>query len=395
MPPDVDCPPMKLQLRSLSTICSRPIGYFCLLSAVALAYAPMALAAPQAAQSGKPSAAPHVDLRPKLVPGEVLVYQIQLQTITDTKPTGAISDPEGPSRLAVTWDATVKLEVLGELAQTPAAPPPPSPKPATGKSDGGGQAARRPASPATPAAAPVAAPPGAPLAAPLRIRTTYEHSAASVKSDSPDPQSDEIEARYAQLDGRAIEFTVGTDGHVSEVHGLDNVFENDQVRQAAEQWMLQVSSPALAPGGVAIGQSWNSAQPAVSMPLAEMVWRSNSTYLRNESCRPTDTSAAASKESCAVILTRQSVLPRKQLHDPTPDDYRRNGLHTAGTWTGSGESLSYVSLETHVAVSVTQDSSQKIDFTVTNAEGASIRYAGNIETHSRVELLPAEGDGPR
>jgi len=378
MTPDAECPQMKLHSRSLLTIRSRPVGYFCLLSALALVYAPLALAAPQSGP--KPSAAPHVDLRPKLVPGEVLVYQIQLQTITDTKPTGAVSDPEGPSRLAVTWDATVKLEVLGELAQTPTAPP--APKPATGKSDGG-QAARRP----TPAAAP--------LAAPLRIRTTYEHSAASVKSDSPDPQSDEIEARYAQLDGRAIEFTVGTDGHVSEVHGLDNVFENDQVRQAAEQWMLQVSSPALAPGGVAIGQSWNSAQPAVSMPLAEMVWRSNSTYLRNESCRPTDTSAAASKDSCAVILTRQSVLPRKQLHDPTPDDYRRNGLHTAGTWTGSGESLSYVSLETHVAVSVTQDSSQKIDFTVTNAEGASIRYAGNIETHSRVELLPQEGDGPR
>jgi len=389
MTPDAECPQMKLHSRSLLTIRSRPFGYFCLLSILALAYSPMALAAPQAAQSGKPSAAPHVDLRPKLVPGEVLVYQIQLQTITDTKPTGAVSDPQGPSRLAVTWDATVKLEVLGELAQPPAAPPPPAAKPATGKTDGG-QAARRSVS----QAASPAAQQGAPLAAPLRIRTTYEHSAASVKSDSPDPQSDEIEARYAQLDGRAIEFTIGTDGHVSEVHGLDNVFENDQVRQAAEQWMLQVSSPALAPGGVAIGQSWNSAQPAVSMPLAEMVWRSNSTYLRNESCRPTDTSAAA-KESCAVILTRQAVLPRKQLHDPTPDDYRRNGLHTAGTWTGSGESLSYVSLETHVAVSVTQDSLQQIDFTVTNAEGASIRYAGNIETHSRVELLPQESGGPR
>ena len=378
MPPDDGSPQMKLSSRSLLTIRSRPLGYLCLLLALAPMCSPMGLAAPQSV--AKSSAPPRVDLRPKLVPGEVLVYQIQLQTITDTKPTGAISDPQGPSRLAVTWDATVKLEVLGELAQTPAAPP--APKPAAGKVDAAEAATRLPSRP-----------PG-PVAAPLRIRTTYEHSAASVKSDSPDPQSDEIEERYAQLDGRAIEFTIGTDGHVSEVHGLENVFENDQVRQAAEQWMLQVSSPAMVPGGVAIGQSWNSAQPAVSMPLAEMVWRSNSTYLRNESCRPADTSAA-SKESCAVILTRQSVLPRKQLHDPTPDDYRRNGLHTAGTWTGSGESLSYVSLETHVAVSVTQDSSQQIDFTVTNAEGASIRYAGNIETHSRVELLPAEGGGPR
>lgn len=373
---------MKLHLHPLLTIPSRAIGYLRLPLALALAYSPMALAAPQ---SGPKRPAPqHVDLRPQLVPGEVLVYQIQLQTITNTKPTGAISDPQGPSRLAVTWDATVKLEVLGELADAPAVPP--APKPAAGKSDGV-PAARPPAS--------VAASAAAPLAAPLRIRTTYEHSAASVKSDSPDPQSDEIEKRYAQLEGQALEFTVGTDGHVSDVHGLDNVFENDQVRQAAEQWMLQVSAPAIAPGGVAIGQSWNSAQPAVSMPLAEMVWRSTSMYTRNESCRPADSGPTASNELCAVILTRQSVLPRKQLHDPTPDDYRRNGLHTAGTWTGSGESLSYVSLETHVAVSVTQDSSQQIDFTVTNAEGASIRYAGNIETHSRVELLPPDGGGPR
>jgi len=41
-------------------------------------------------------------------------------------------------------------------------------------------------------------------------------------------------------------------------------------------------------------------------------------------------------------------------------------------------------------VSVTQDSSQQIDFTVTNASGHSIRYAGTIETHSRVALLPPE-----
>lgn len=364
-------------MRSLVTIGSRPIGYVWPLLALAFAYSPLAVSAHQTGP--KHSAPAHMDLRPKLVPGEVLVYQIQLQTITDTKPTGAISDPQGPSRLAVTWDATVKLEVLGELAQqTPEVPPPP--KPSTGKSDGG-RGARPSSSLATP------------LAAPLRIRTTYEHSAASVKSDSLDPQADEIEEHYAQLDGRALEFTIGTDGHVSEVKGLENVFENDQVRQAAEQWMLQVSAPAM-PGGVIVGQSWNSAQPAVSMPLAEMIWRSTSTYLRNESCRPTDT-GPASKESCAVILTRQSVQPRKQLRDPTPDEYRRNGLHTSGTWTGSGESLSYVSLETHVAVSVTQDSLQRIDFKLTNAEGAAIRYAGNIETHSRVELLPPEGDGPR
>jgi hypothetical protein len=167
--------------------------------------------------------------------------------------------------------------------------------------------------------------------APIRIRTTYEHSAASVKSDSPDPQAEDTEQKYRRLEGQVIEFTIGSDEHVSDVQGLNNILDSDQIRQTAEQWMAQVSGPAMAPQAVAVGQSWNSEEPAASMPLADMIWRSNSTYLRDEPCRPAEPGAsAASKEICAVILTRQAVLPRKQLHDPTPDDYRRNGLHTSG-----------------------------------------------------------------
>lgn len=310
-----------------------------------------------------------VDLRPILSPGEVLRYQIQLQTVTDTKRTGAISDPQGPSRLAVTWDATVKLEILSVTN------PPNALSPAQ-KSGANKTAAAK-----------------SNAAVPLRIRTTYEHSAASVKSDSPDPQADDIEQSYKRLEGQVIEFTVGTDGHVSDVHGLESIFDDDQVRTAAEQWMTQVSGPAMGAPDVAVGQSWNSAQRATSMPLAGMIWRSNSTYLRNEPCRPTEPASVSSGELCAVVLTRQSVLPQKQLHDPTPGEYRRNGLRTSGRWSGSGESLSYLSLQAHSAVSVTQDSSQQMDFTVTNSSGESIRYAGTVETHSRVALLPPAGSG--
>lgn len=333
------------------SVCSparRPAFSFLVVSLCMLAFSLKPALWAQSRSKLPPS--PRIDLRPKLVPGQVLRYRIQLQTITDTKRSGAISDPQGPSRLAVTWDATIKLEVLG-VASTPGAEANPL--------------------------------------GPMRIRTIYEHSAASVKSDSPDPEGENIEQTYKRLEGQAVEFTVGTDGHVSDVRGLDGVIDDDRVRQAAEQWMEQVSGTAGAPQSVALGQTWNSAQPATSMPLAGMTWRSNSSYLRNEPCRPGDPNApAVPDELCAVILTRQSVLPQKQLRDPTPQDYRRNGLHTSGRWSGAGESLSYVSLRTHSAVSVTQDSAQQIDFTVTNASGNSIRYAGTIETHSRVELLP-------
>jgi hypothetical protein len=341
---------------------------FLLLSGWMLAHS--AGADSRAQSRSKTSPSPRVDLRPKLAAGQVLRYQVQLQTITDTKRGGAISDPQGPSRLAVTWDATIKLEVLGEAGSSAAGSP--APKSAAGKTSAVESNA---------------------AGAALRIRTTYEHSAASVKSDSPDPESENIEQTYKRLEGQAIEFTVGTDGHVSNVRGLDGVIDDDRVRQAAEQWMEQVSGTAGAPQAVALGQTWNSAQPATSMPLAGMIWRSNSSYLRNEPCRPADPNApAVPDELCAVILTRQAVLPRKQLRDPTPEDYRRNGLHTSGRWSGSGESLSYVSLRTHSAVSVTQDSAQQIDFTVTNSSGNSIHYAGAIETHSRVQLLPPDAN---
>lgn len=315
------------------------------------------------------SSAPRIDLRPRLVPGEVLRYQVQLQTITDTKRTGAISDPQGPSRLIVTWDATLKLEVLGEAlpgalfeADSSAA----GPKRSTlGRN-----------SPAVP----------------MRMRTTYERSTASVSSDSPDPTAEDIEQKYRRLEGQVIEFTVGVDGRVSDVRGLEGMIDDDQVRRAAEEWMEQVSGPAVAPQGVTLGQTWNSARPANSMPLAGVISRSNSSYLRNEPCRPAEPGADSSPEDlCAVILTRQSVLPQKRLRDPTPEDYRRNGLRTSGHWTGSGQSLSYISLRTHSAVSVTQDSAQQIDFTVTNTSGKSIHYGGTIETHSRVELLAPTG----
>ena len=355
-----------MRATSLRAARVRRAAYLCLLVAGAMLAHSADAGLRAQSQSKAPPSSPRIDLRPKLVPGEVLRYQVQLQTVTDTKRSGAVSDPQGPSRLAVTWDATLKLEVLG-VASPPAARSP-APKTSGGKAAG---------------------PESNAPAAPMRIRTTYEHSAVSVKSDSPDPQAEDIEQRYKRLEGQVIEFTVGTDGRVSDVRGLEGIIDDDQVRQAAEQWMAQVSGPAIAPQGVALGQSWNSAQPATSMPLAGMIWRSNSTYLRNEPCQPAEPTASASPgELCAVILTRQSVLPQKQLRDPTPEDYRRNGLRTSGRWSGSGESLSYVSLRTHSAVSVTQDSAQQIDFTVTNSSGRSIRYAGTIETHSRVALLP-------
>ena len=85
-------------------------------------------------------------------------------------------------------------------------------------------------------------------------------------------------------------------------------------------------------------------------PLANLLWRTSSGYLRDESCRlPGQTTSAAQDPTdaaaphatppgpiCAVILTSFDILRRGSASaDATPEDYRHNGLRTSGTWTVS------------------------------------------------------------
>ncbi len=93
-------------------------------------------------------------------------------------------------------------------------------------------------------------------------------------------------------------------------------------------------------------------------------------------------------ETCAVILTRYEITQPHPPRDATPEDYRKRGLRTAGRWTGSGESLSYVSLRTGWVVSVTQSGTEEMDLTVSTADGSSgVRYAGRVRSQSQVTLL--------
>ena len=168
---------------------------------IALLVTADARAVPQSQpQSQTKKAAPHIVLRPRLVSGEVMRYQIEFQTTSETTRGGIVRDAQA-SQLVVTWDALVRLEVMGEAAETGAAATPGSgPRAAVSARTG---ASPKPAS-----------------ARGIRLRTTYEKSVATVKSDTPDPEEENIEAAYAHLEGLSIVFTLGSDGHVSDVRGL-------------------------------------------------------------------------------------------------------------------------------------------------------------------------------
>ena len=283
------------------------------------------------------------NLRPKLIPGEVMRYQVEFQTTSDTKRGGAVQDPEGPSHLAIIWDATVRIEVLGGSGVVP-------------------------------------------------LRTTYEQSAATVQSDTPDPQADAIVKQYQQLEGRSIEFTLDAAGNVSTVQGLEGIMTDANTVKAAQQWMAQLSSGSSAPAaGVVPGMTWSSEQVADALPVPGLVWRTDSTYLRDESCHPAPPSGSAANrpdDTCAVILMNLLLSPPRSKTNRAPDEFRQNGLQTKGHWAGSGDSLSYISLRTGWVVSASQSSSQEMDVDISNALGATVHFAGTVQTHSQISLLP-------
>jgi hypothetical protein len=85
-----------------------------------------------------------------------------------------------------------------------------------------------------------------------------------------------------------------------------------------------------------------------------------------------------------------NLVRPKSIHNPTPEDYRKNGMQTAGKWDGSAESLSYISLRTGLAVSITQTGTEEMDVTLTTGKNTSMRYAGTVLSRSQVALVAGD-----
>ncbi len=308
----------------------------------------------RAAQARRGAEPQRVRLAPQFRPGLMLRYQTEFRTSTDSRRTGVVEDPQAPTQLEITWGAVVRLEVLSV------------------EPDAVGHPAGR-----------------------TRLRTTYEKSVATTRSDTYDPEGAAMEEQYRKLEGKTVEFTLNADGTVSDVQGLQGIIADERAASTAREWLAQLATGASLPKeGIVPGQKWSSEQPAKAAPLAGMVVRTESTYLRDERCRPAPVAGAISshaqpEETCAVILTRFEMTQPRALRDATPEDYRKSGLHTAGKWLGTGESLTYVSLRTGWVVSITQSGTEEMDVTVSTANGQSaVRYAGHVRSQSQVTLLP-------
>ena len=310
------------------------------------------------AHSATASAPPSVSLSPRFSPGQVYRYNMEFETTTTTSRSGMAADPQGPSKLVIDWDATILLEVLPTEASAPGN---------------------------------------------IRLRTKYEKSTAHVTSDTFDPAAAATEEQYRNLEGKVVEFTLDASGKVISVSGLGEIVNGEKAVQSAREWIAQLNAASGAPaGGVTVGQKWSSDQPATSLPVAGMVWRTESEYLRDEICHPPNPEVAPAQsspessenleppETCAVILTRLNLVHLKSVRDSTPDEYRKSGVQSAGKWDGSAESLSYISLRTGLAESVTQTGTEEMDVTLTTGKNTSMHYAGTILSRSQVALVVGE-----
>jgi hypothetical protein len=296
-----------------------------------------------------------VHLTPKLVAGEVLRYQIDSRTTTAGTITTPLANPEGGSQSNQAMHLLVRLEVLGTSTASASVP--------------GG----------------------------AHIRATFEKSGASSESDAVDPSTPSFASQYARMEGRSVEFTLAPDGQLAGFKGLKEIFAETSGAQPIISWLSALSPDAGMPSnGVRIGEKWKSEHPLQGQPLSDLLWRAESTYLRNEQCNlpaalARQSNRPVSASGCAVILTRFEISRQGSSHsDATPEDYRRNGLRTSGSWIGSGEALETVSLATGLLVSSTQTSRQDADYEIASmATGSRIHEQGHVQSQSEITLITA------
>jgi hypothetical protein len=326
------------------------------------------------------AASQRIHLTPNFTMGESFRYHIESQTITTGTTTTPIANPEAAKQLKQVADLEVRLDVVGV----------------------------QPAANGTTGAA--------------RLRATYEKATAATQTDAYDPAAAALDAQYNNLQGRSVEFTIEADGKISHITGLDEAVSNPSAAAAVRDWITGFSPSAnLPPEGIAIGQKWAAERPLDNTPLANLLWRTASSYLRDEACElpgqsrsgaqnpdaattpsagtsaaPVTRAAASPGPVCAVILTSFDILRRGSANaDATPEDYRHNGLRTSGTWTGKGESLDSISLQTGMLLRSTQTSTQKMDFEIVSAiSGSKIHYAGQVEMQSEITLMPNADSAP-
>ncbi|MGH7935526.1 MAG: hypothetical protein ACREF8_00770 [Chthoniobacterales bacterium] len=292
-----------------------------------------------------------IRIAPHYVAGQTFYYRIQTRSSSVGKTTTPIENPEGETSSGQAVTLLVKLDVIGASQALPGAQQ-------------------------------------------IRFRATFEKASAQAESDAFNPDAPSVADQYKLVEGQTLEFTLQPNGQLTDFNGLSDAFPKLSATDAVIAWAGSLATGGRVPQeGVSVGQKWSNERQLEGMPLTGILWRSESSYSRDDVCGPAataggPTTAPSGSKDCAMILTHFDIS--RHGTDATPEEYRRNGLRTSGTWNGSGESLDAISLATGYLESSTQTSTQNIDYEIASAtSGSSIHRVGKLEAQTEIRRLSA------
>ena len=222
----------------------------------------------------------------------------------------------------------------------------------------------------------------------FRLRT-------DLKPLSPVSGKARVETSPSSSPASPVEFTLDGGGSASQITGLDALTANQQA--AWRDWLARFAASMTYPkGGMKLGDTWESEErEAVPSPIAGLVWRKKSQYVRDEPCpvaRRTPqgdlTEAIRTAETCAVILTTATLKQKSSANDATPEDYKLNHLRTKGTATGKNETILYISRATGLLMRSSESAAQSMSVTISLAGGGNeVHYDVSARSHARIIFL--------
>jgi len=191
-----------------------------------------------------------------------------------------------------------------------------------------------------------------------------------------------------------VDVMLQRDGQLLQITGLSELPAEQQ--NAWREWAAQFSTTYLyETKGRKLGEKWNSEEPETSpSPIAQLLWQRKSQYVDDEPCSPVkldpkgESQLAASKETCAVILTTASLIQKSSQQDATPQDYKLRDLRTRGGARGTNETILYISKSTGQLVRATQNANQQMAVQIALADGTNqVQYDVTASANISVELV--------
>lgn len=291
----------------------------------------------------------HVDLLPKLQPGQTLTYLIRFRSDKNVKTESNLVLPLAPSASQVDTRGLLRIQILDSQQ-------------VSGKMT-------------------------------IHARSDFLGDDTGEPSWKNASLKKELLKQTLKPEGKPVEFTISSDGFAEKITGFDGLTSDQQ--QMWQEWLARFAMVwALPTPSAKIGDKWKMDQPEpAASPIAALSWARDSSYVRDEPCAPAQlaftgevTPPNGSTDNCAVLLTTAKLVQKSSPKDATPGDFKLHQLKTMGTAKGSNEIITYISLSTGLVVRATEDATQQMDVVVAKADGSNaVRY--NVDAKSQLEVL--------